>query len=170
MQRIRIGRVTLFLFLTFALSWGFDLLMVAARGRRAYLDSDMTPWGMFVPAFVALVLQLFIFDDSPIYFRKYKEKPRWILLAACRRTQRRRLPRRRFSALLPETAGRGSPASFTAYSDEIVHEFRACRPLIPNQGDHGFRCPGKTGRHAVGTTGRHGSEKADGIHRNRWSA
>jgi membrane protease YdiL (CAAX protease family) len=80
MRHVRIGRVVLFLFLTFTLSWGFDLLIVAARGRGAYLDFGMTPWGMFVPAFVALVLQLFIFKDSPIYFRKYKEKPRWILL------------------------------------------------------------------------------------------
>ena len=52
----------------------------------------------------------------------------------------------------------------------ILPDSGACRPLIPNQGDHRFRCPGKTGRHAVGTGGRHGSERVDGIHRNRWSA
>jgi len=46
----------------------------------------------------------------------------------------------------------------------------ACCPLIPNQGDHRFQCPGKTGRHAIGTGGRHGPEQVDGIHRNRWSA
>jgi hypothetical protein len=46
----------------------------------------------------------------------------------------------------------------------------SCRPLIPNQGDHRFWCPGKTGRHAIGTGGRHDPEQGDGIHRNRWSA
>ena len=46
----------------------------------------------------------------------------------------------------------------------------ACRPLIPNQGDHRFRYPRKPGRHPVGTAGRHGPERVDGIHRNPWSA
>ena len=80
MQHIRTRRVVLFLVLTFALSWGFDLIVAAASGYEAYLDLGMTPWGMFVPAFVALSLQLFVFKDSPIYFRRYKEKPRWILV------------------------------------------------------------------------------------------
>jgi len=80
MQKIDFGRIGLFLFFTFALSWGFDLLLVAFGRHDPYLDFGMTPWGMFVPAFVALGLQMFLFKDSPIYFHRYKEKPRWILL------------------------------------------------------------------------------------------
>jgi membrane protease YdiL (CAAX protease family) len=34
---------------------------------------------MLAPAFVAIFLQLFFFKDSPIYYKTYKEKPRWIL-------------------------------------------------------------------------------------------
>jgi AcrR family transcriptional regulator len=49
-----------------------------------------------------------------------------------------------------------------AYSDENVHEFRGCRPLSPQQRDHRFRLPGKTGRHV--------SEQVVGIARNGWTA
>jgi hypothetical protein len=38
----------------------------------------------------------------------------------------------------------------------------ACRPPIPNQGDHRFQCPGKTGRHA--------SERLVGMLWNEWTA
>jgi len=41
---------------------------------------SMSPWGMLVPALVAIVLQMFFFKDSPIYYQIYKEKPRWIFL------------------------------------------------------------------------------------------
>jgi hypothetical protein len=55
--------------------------------------------------------------------------------------------------------------------DQLIRsDSGACRPRIPNQADHRFRRPGKTGRHAIGTSGRHGPEQVDGIHRNRWSA
>jgi hypothetical protein len=37
----------------------------------------------------------------------------------------------------------GAVANLSAYSDEIVHEFRGCRPLIPIQGDHRFQCSEK---------------------------
>jgi membrane protease YdiL (CAAX protease family) len=80
MRRIRLRRIVLFICLTFVLSWGFDLLLVARTRSDAFSALGMTPWGMFVPAFVALVLQLFVFRDSAIYFRRYRERPRWILL------------------------------------------------------------------------------------------
>jgi hypothetical protein len=55
--------------------------------------------------------------------------------------------------------------------DQFIHsDSGACRPRIPNRGDHQLRCPGKTGRHAIGTSGRYGPEQVDGIRRNRWSA
>ena len=78
MGSLRIGRVAAFLLLTFALSWGF-FLIAATIGRGAYLELGMSPLDMFFPAFVALILQLFVFKDSPIHFRRYQGKPRWIM-------------------------------------------------------------------------------------------
>jgi hypothetical protein len=55
--------------------------------------------------------------------------------------------------------------------DQLVRSLsEACYPRIPNQGEHRFRRPGKTGRRAIGTSGRHAPEQVDGIHRNRWPA
>jgi membrane protease YdiL (CAAX protease family) len=79
MRGLRIGRVAAFLLLTFALSWGFDLLVAVTTGHEAYLELGVSPLGMFFPAFVALVLQLFVFKDSPVHFRRYQGKPCWIL-------------------------------------------------------------------------------------------
>ncbi len=77
MQRVRTGRVTLFLLLTFGLSWGFNLLIAQTIGQKAYLELGMSPLGMFFPAFVAILLRLFVFKDDRLY--GYKGKPRWIL-------------------------------------------------------------------------------------------
>jgi membrane protease YdiL (CAAX protease family) len=79
MRGIRIGRVAAFLLLTFALSWGFDLLIAVTIGHKAYLELGVSPLGMFFPAFVALILRLFVFKDNPVHFRRYQGKPRWIL-------------------------------------------------------------------------------------------
>ena len=64
------GRLALFLILTFAFSWGFDLALALTIGHSAFLDLGLAPWSMFVPAAVALALQLFIFRDSPIHLRR----------------------------------------------------------------------------------------------------
>jgi len=79
MRGIRIGRVAGFLLLTFILSWGFDLLIAVTIGHEAFLELGVSPLGMFFPAFVALILRLFVFKDSPVHFRRYQGKPRWIL-------------------------------------------------------------------------------------------
>jgi membrane protease YdiL (CAAX protease family) len=78
-KRIRMRRVALFLSLTFALSWGFDLIMAAGVGSQAYFSLGMTPFGMLIPAFVALALQLFVFRDSPIYCQRCERGPRYAL-------------------------------------------------------------------------------------------
>jgi len=79
MRGLRIGRVAVFLLLTFALSWGFDLLIAVTIGHEAYLELGVSPLGMFFPAFVALILRLFVFKDSSVHFRRYQGRPRWIL-------------------------------------------------------------------------------------------
>lgn len=73
MDRINIRRVGVFLGLTFLLSWEFDGLIIFYKGISVFRNSGMNPWGMLVPAFVALSLQLFVFKDSPIYFRSIRK-------------------------------------------------------------------------------------------------
>jgi membrane protease YdiL (CAAX protease family) len=77
-HRVNLKRVSLFLVLTFGLTWGFELLVAATITEAAYLDTGLYPMGMFFPAFSALLLQVFIFKDSRLYFRTFKENTRWI--------------------------------------------------------------------------------------------
>jgi len=79
--RIKFKRIALFLLLTFLLSWGFDGCLLYFRDSDPFQSLGMNPWGMLVPAFVALILQMFLFRDSPIFFKSYKEKPRYIFYA-----------------------------------------------------------------------------------------
>lgn len=71
-------RVGLFLLLTFALSWGLNPLIDAFAGHRTPLDLGIAPWSMLVPAAVALSLQLFVFRDSPIHIRRYRQRSIYI--------------------------------------------------------------------------------------------
>ena len=71
-------RVLVFLILTFSLTWGFELLVALTIGQAAFYQTGMNPLGMFFPACAALFLQISIFKDSPIYFRTYTARPRWI--------------------------------------------------------------------------------------------
>ena len=80
MKKARMKRVFVFLFFTFLLSWGFDWLVIGLGGSGAFRSLSMSPWGMLVPALVAIVLRMFFYKDSPIYYQTYKEKPRWIFL------------------------------------------------------------------------------------------
>jgi membrane protease YdiL (CAAX protease family) len=77
-QRVHFKRVSLFLVLTFGLTWGFELLVALTIKQAAYRETQLNPLGMFFPAFSALLLQICVFKDSPLYFRTYKEKTRWV--------------------------------------------------------------------------------------------
>jgi membrane protease YdiL (CAAX protease family) len=79
-RHFRLGRVLLFLCLTFFLTWGSDWVIDATAGYSAFFGSGFTPWGMLAPAFVALALRIFVFKDSPIHVSGLKSKARWILL------------------------------------------------------------------------------------------
>ena len=74
-------RVFLFLGLTFGLTWGFEGLVAATLTQAKYFKTGMHPMGMFFPAFSALILQIFVFHDSPIYFRYYRDKTRWVFFS-----------------------------------------------------------------------------------------
>lgn len=79
MQKVRLKRLIVFLALTFILSWGFDWLIIFFTSLETFRILGMSPWGMLVPAFVALSLQVFCYQDSPVYFKICEEKPRWII-------------------------------------------------------------------------------------------
>lgn len=71
-------RIILFILLTFILSWGLDWFSINKGGLEAVKDLGGISPGMLAPAFIALVMQVFFLRDSKIYFRHYKEAPRWI--------------------------------------------------------------------------------------------
>jgi membrane protease YdiL (CAAX protease family) len=74
-------RIFLFLIPTFLLSWGSDRLIDLTIGYRRFFDLGITPWGMLIPAFVALILRVFVFKDSQIHWTKLEQEPLWILIA-----------------------------------------------------------------------------------------
>lgn len=77
----RRGRLALFLLLTFGLSWGFDLIIAVTIGHADYLVLGLSPWSMFVPAAVAFTLQVFVWRDSPLHYRRGLQRPLLIPLS-----------------------------------------------------------------------------------------
>ena len=67
----------LFVGVTFIMSWGFVRLL-AVVNRGTYPELTMTPWGMLVPGFAAIVLQVFVWHDSSSSFRSLDGALRWI--------------------------------------------------------------------------------------------
>ena len=78
MKPKNVKRVLLFLGLTFSLTWGFEWVVARTIGPAAYLATQMTPLGMFFPACSAILLQCFVFRDSPVYFRAPADPARWV--------------------------------------------------------------------------------------------
>jgi uncharacterized protein len=77
-NRVNWQQVGLFLFMTFALSWGLDLLLELTSGYGSNPQSLLLlQLQMLLPAFSAILLSAFFFKDSPIYYRNFKERPRW---------------------------------------------------------------------------------------------
>lgn len=81
MKKVRYKRIALFVALTFALSWGFDAFTAWLGGRSGNPAVHAQPWGMLVPASVALFLGMFVYRDSGIHVADYRERPRLILFA-----------------------------------------------------------------------------------------
>ena len=76
--RTRVLKFALFSVLTFLLSWGLDHIIISIAGMNAYKGlGHLTP-GMMVPALVAIILQVFIFKDHIIHFRKCYSHINWI--------------------------------------------------------------------------------------------
>lgn len=78
-QGFRVGRVLLFLLLTFGLSWGLMLLSMQAASSTGSTSLDLPPIGMLIPAFAALLLEIFVWPDSKLYVRKPGSVPRIVV-------------------------------------------------------------------------------------------
>jgi membrane protease YdiL (CAAX protease family) len=81
-QQVSWKEVGIFLALTFALTYLLDLLFLyLAGGDNAALNltSLHLQGRMLIPASCAIALGLFFFKDSPIYFRTFREQPRYFL-------------------------------------------------------------------------------------------
>ena len=78
-NRVNWRQVGLFILLTFALSWGIDLLLELTSGYGSNSPQSLLflQLQMLLPAFSAILLSAFFFKGSPIYFRSFKERPRW---------------------------------------------------------------------------------------------
>lgn len=69
-------QVGLFVGLTIALSWLLDLVLWLKFGYSQYAQIFFQ-LQMLIPAFVAIILQRYVFKDNPIYYRTYQGRPRW---------------------------------------------------------------------------------------------
>lgn len=79
-RTINWGQVGKFLALTFALTFLIDAVLWLTTGYGSnYTTVIVLQAQMLIPAFSAILLGLFFFQDSPIYFRTFRERPRWFL-------------------------------------------------------------------------------------------
>lgn len=81
MKRIRVSRVVAFILVTLGLTWGLMWITAIRVGSAAFLDPVLPPLGMLVPAFVALHIEIFVAQESPLYFRKSAGPARAVIYA-----------------------------------------------------------------------------------------
>ena len=75
-QNVSWGNVLAFLALTFGLNWLLALLIYLKGGLTLGPSIGLLlQLYMLFPAFSAILLQLFVFKESPIYFKTYRELP-----------------------------------------------------------------------------------------------
>jgi len=77
-RKIRTFKLTLFIGFTFFLSWALDLIIIQSGGLEAYKGLGPISPGMMIPALVAIILQVFIFKDARIHFRKSNVHINWL--------------------------------------------------------------------------------------------
>lgn len=76
-NKVNWKQVGLFIGLTIALSWLLNLVLFTRFGYYSQYTTIFLQLEMFIPAFVAIALQRYAFKGSPIYYRTYRERPRW---------------------------------------------------------------------------------------------
>ena len=69
-QPVRWARVAPFLAITFAVTYAFNLFMALTTGYSSSALGLMLQGQMLIPACAALVLQVFVWEDHPLYYRR----------------------------------------------------------------------------------------------------
>lgn len=77
MKRVHWKEVGLFLGVTFGLTYLLDLLLWLKGGLASTSAVVALQAQMLLPAFSAILLGLFVFRNSPLYHRSFRERPRW---------------------------------------------------------------------------------------------
>jgi uncharacterized protein len=72
-------QVGLFIGLTFALTWLLDLVLYLNGGLKSPSVSITLQLQMLLPAFSAMLLGMFFFKNSPIYFKTNHSASRWFV-------------------------------------------------------------------------------------------
>jgi len=70
-------QIGLFLGLTFTLTWGLDLALYLTGGLKSGAAMIALQLQMLLPAFSAILLGMFVFNDSPIYIKTNRSRSRW---------------------------------------------------------------------------------------------
>lgn len=70
-------QVAIFVGLTFALTWLLNLGLFLAGGLTTSIATVALVTQMLIPAFFAILLETFVFADSPLYFKIYHGPARW---------------------------------------------------------------------------------------------
>jgi membrane protease YdiL (CAAX protease family) len=78
-SRVNWLHVGWFLGLTFGLTWLADLVLYLNGGLASPVTSLLLQFQMLLPAFSAMVLGLFLFKESPIYFHTNRTRSRWFV-------------------------------------------------------------------------------------------
>lgn len=72
-------RVAAFLGLTFGLSWLADMVLYLNGGLTSPVTGLLLQFQMLLPAFSAILLGAFFFQESPIYYRTNRTASRWFV-------------------------------------------------------------------------------------------
>jgi uncharacterized protein len=77
-SKVNWREVGLFVGITFIVSWSVNLILKLTVGYGENLGTlNSLQTQMLIPAFVALLLGMFVFKSSPLYFRTNKAAARW---------------------------------------------------------------------------------------------
>ena len=78
-QSVNWPHVWAFIGLSFGLAWLIDLVLYLNGGLTHPSTALMLPFQMMMPALAALVLGMFFFKESPIYYKTNRTASRWFI-------------------------------------------------------------------------------------------
>jgi membrane protease YdiL (CAAX protease family) len=71
--------VSIFLGLTFSMTWLLDLVLYLTGGLTNPSTRLLLQFQMLIPAFAGLLLGVFFFKESPVYYRTNRSASRWFI-------------------------------------------------------------------------------------------